>query len=207
MTIGLLKYSTLYFQLKSMVTEIQGKLSVLNGLAIILLSITVVSSLTVSGITNVYAWSTHMTFKNNTPFPLKFQVEAAEGCTAQPNATCTAGAEYIWYNTYICPGVYPFDDNGTLTESKCSLAAYEFFKYVEPVLIKALNIIDNALEQAEEDGDEDEVAEMTSMQKVGGIQTDMSKGYYVLSWKEGVYGDKTITANLDPTTGKFSLSD
>jgi len=43
------------------------------------------------------------------------------------------------------------------------LAAYEFFKYVEPVLIKALNIIDNALEQAEDDGDEDEVSEMTSM--------------------------------------------
>ena len=87
---------------------------------------------------------------------------------------------------------------GTLTESKCSLAAYEFFKYVEPVLIKALNIIDNALEQAEEDGDEEEVAEMTSMQKVGGIQADMSKRYYVLSWKEGVYGDKTVTASLDP---------
>jgi len=45
---------------------------------------------------------------------------------------------------------------------------------VEPVLIKALNIIDNALEQAE-DGDEDEVAQMTSKQKVGGIQADMSK--------------------------------
>lgn len=190
-----------------MVTEIRGKLSILNGLAIILLSITVISSLSVSASTNVYAWSTHMTFKNNTPFPLKLQVEAAEGCTAQPNATCTAGAEYIWYNTYICPGVYPFDDNGTLTESKCSLAAYEFFKYAEPYLIKALNIISQVLQQAEEDGDLGEAQEMTSLQKVGGIQADMSNGYYVLSWKEGVYGDKTVTASLDPTTGKFSLSD
>ena len=99
-----------------MVAEIPRKLSVLNGLVVILVSITVTSSLSVSANSYVYARSTHMTFKNNTPFPLKFQVEAAEGCTAQPNATCTAGAEYIWYNTYICLGVYPFDDNVTLTE-------------------------------------------------------------------------------------------
>ena len=67
MTIGLLKYSTLYLQLKSMVAEIPRKLSVLNGLVVILVSITVTSSLSVSASSYVYARSTHMTFKNNTP--------------------------------------------------------------------------------------------------------------------------------------------
>lgn len=76
---------------------------------------TIVASVFLS--TSVYGWSTHMTFKNDTPFPLKFQIEAAEGWTTNATESCTAGAEYIWYNTYICPGLYPFDDNGTLSKS------------------------------------------------------------------------------------------
>jgi hypothetical protein len=155
---------------------------------------------------SVYGWDTHMKFVNNTPFPLKFQVEAASSCTAQPNQTCNAGADYVWYNTYICPGVYPFDDNGTLTESKCSLAAYEFFKYAEPELVKALEEIAQALEDAEEDGDEEDMDMLTQLNStVGGINADFAKGYYVLAWTSGIYGDKTVTATLDPTTGKFSL--
>jgi hypothetical protein len=181
------------------------KLSVLTRSMIFGVISLIVSSIFLS--TNVYAWSTHMTFKNNTPFPLKFQIEAAEGCTAQANETCNAGAEYIWYNTYICPGVYPFDDNGTLTESKCSLAAYEFFKYAEPEIVQALEEIAQALEEAEEeDAVADEAVLKQLNQTVGGVEADFAKGYYVLAWTSGIYGDKTVTATIDPTTGKFSLS-
>jgi hypothetical protein len=84
-------------------------------------------------------WDSHMTFINNTPFPLKFQIEAAEGCTANASQSCTAGSLVgIYYTVYICPGVYPFDDDGKLTESNCSVAAYEFFKYIEPESIGTL---------------------------------------------------------------------
>jgi hypothetical protein len=76
------------------------------------------------------------------------------------------------------------------------------------VLVKALEEIAQALEEAEEDGDEEDVDMLTQLNStVGGINADFAKGYYVLSWKEGVYGDKSVTASLDPTTGKFSLSD
>lgn len=195
------KYYHFYLQVKIM----KRMVSVLTRSMIFLAMSLIVSGIFLS--TNVYAWSTHMTFKNNRPFPLKFQIEAAEGCTAQANESCTAGAEYIWYNNYICPGIYPFDDNGTLTESKCSLAAYEFFKYAEPEIVQALEEIAQALEEAEEeDAVADEAVLKQLNQTVGGVEADFAKGYYVLAWTSGIYGDKTVTATIDPATGKFSLS-
>jgi hypothetical protein len=192
--------------MKNVGLETVKKMPLVTVSLIILVTSTVYLSLFPS--TNVNAWSTHMKFVNNTPFPLKFQIEAGGSCTAQPNQTCSAGAEYVWYNTYICPGVYPFDDNGTLTESKCSLAAYEFFKYAEPELVKALEEIAQALEEAEEDGDEDDVDMLTQLNStVGGINADFAKGYYVLAWTSGIYGTKTVYATLDPSNGKFSLKD
>ena len=163
----------------------------------------------VNSSTSVPKWDSHMTFENNTPFPLKFHIEAADDCTANASQSCDAGALKDWgCNIYICPGVYPFDDNGTLTESKCDLAGYEFFKYAEPEIVKALEEIAEALEEAEEDGDEEDMTELKSLnQTVGGVQADFAKGYYVLAWKEAVNGDSHVNATLDPSTGKFSLSD
>lgn len=162
-----------------------------------------------NGSTPLPQWDSHMTFINDTPFPLKFHIEAADDCTANASQSCTAGAlKGIYYTVYICPGVYPFDDAGKLTESNCSVAAYEFFKYIEPELIRALKEIAIALEQAEEDDEFDDVAELKQLnQTVGGVSADFAKGYYVLTWKEAVDGDKTVTATLDPSSGKFSLSD
>ena len=90
----------------------RGKLSLLTVSAITLIMSTIVATVLLG--TSVYAWSTHMTFKNDTPFPLKFQIEGRLRLYNQPNATWTAGAEYVIVITYICPGVYPFDDNGIL---------------------------------------------------------------------------------------------
>ena len=80
--------------MKLMERKTRGKLSLLTVSAITLMTSTIVATVLLG--TSAYAWSTHMTFKNDTPFP-QFKIEAAEGCTAQPNATCTAGAEYVWY--------------------------------------------------------------------------------------------------------------
>ena len=97
-----------------------------------------------------------------------------------------------------------FDDNGTLTESECSLAAYEFFKYAEPEIVQALEEIAQALEEAaEEDTIADEAVLKQLNQTVGGIEADFAKGYYVLARTSGIYGDKTVTATIDPTTGNF----
>lgn len=157
--------------------------------------------------TSVYGWDSHMTFKNNTPFPLKFHIEAAEDCIANETQSCKAGAMVgIYYNVYICPTVYPFDDNNKLTESDCNLLKYQW-NQAEPILLKIANYISQAIEQAEEDGDEDEVEELTAIQNAGSnVQVDQKSGAYVLTWKGDVNGDSTVTANFDTTTGKFSLS-
>jgi hypothetical protein len=42
---------------------------------------------------------------------------------------------------------------------------------------------------------------------VGGVAPYFAGSAYVLSWKSDVNGDKTVTASLDPSTGKYSLSD
>jgi len=67
--------------------------------------------------------------------------------------------------------------------------------------------IAEALEEAEEEDAEDDIAELKLLnQTVGGVEADFAKGYYVLAWTSGIYGGKTVTATLDPTTGKFSLN-
>ena len=86
------------------------------------------------------------------------------------------------------------------------MAAYEFFKYAEPELVKALEEIGQGFEKAEEEGDEEDMDMLTQLNStVGGVNADFAKGYYVLASTSGIYGDKTVTATLDPTTGKFSL--
>jgi hypothetical protein len=162
----------------------------------------------VNSTTPIPKWDSHMTFVNNTPFPLKFHIEAADDCTANASQTCDASAmKAIYYNVYICPGVYPFDDNGTLTEGNCNIIKYQFNK-ASPEVIKALEEIALALTEAEiEDNAVDEAALKTLNQTVGGVAPYFAGKAYLLSWKSDVNGDKTVTASLDPSTGRFSLSD
>ena len=162
----------------------------------------------VNGQTPIPKWDSHMTFKNNTPFPLKFHIEGADDCTANATQSCDAGSLVgIYYNVYICPGVYPFDENGTLTESKCNLIKYQFNK-ASPLVVKALEEIALALTEAEQESNEMDAAALKTLnQTVGGVAPYFAESAYVLDWKSDVNGDKTVTASLDPSTGKFSLSD
>jgi hypothetical protein len=69
---------------------------------------------------------------------------------------------------YICPRVYPFDDNNKLTESICNLLKYQW-KEAEPILIKIADYIAQALAQAEKDGD----GELMAIQNAGNnVQVD-----------------------------------
>ena len=53
--------------MKLMERKTRGKLSLLTVSAITLIMSTIVATVLLG--TSVYAWSTHMTFKNDTPFP------------------------------------------------------------------------------------------------------------------------------------------
>lgn len=53
----------------------------------------------------------------------------------------------------------------------------------------------------------DAAALKTLNQTVGGVAPYFAASACVLSWKEDVDGDKTVTASLDPSNAKFSLSD
>lgn len=55
-------------------------------------------------IQNVDASSTHMTLHNLTPMSAQLVVDDVitdPTCTADPNSTCEAGTEYIWYTINI----------------------------------------------------------------------------------------------------------
>lgn len=85
--------------------------------------------------------------------------------------------------------------------------SYDFFKYVEPELVKALEEIGEALQEAEEEGDEDDVDELTQLKNVGVFKPILLRVIMFLAWTSGIYGDKTVYATMDPTTGKFTLKD
>ena len=68
--------------------------------------------------------------------------------------------------------------------------------------------IGEALQEAEEEeGDEDDVDKLTQLKNVGVFKPILLRVIMFFAWTSGIYGDKTVYATMDPTTGKFTLKD